>query len=128
MWQMVGRKQRFIDQAFTGDKSLRSMDDMGEASLFEQAAAVASGDPRTLQLAGLRQDVERFERLQAAHASEQINIRTALRSAEWGIEHETKSIARFSKAFKAIGERYFQFDSGAVDGRTYSKTGSLDKH
>jgi precorrin-6x reductase len=68
MWQMVGRKQRFIDQAFTGDKSLRSMDDMGEASLFEQAAAVASGDPRALQLAGLRQDVERFERLQAAHA------------------------------------------------------------
>jgi len=125
MWQMVGRKQRFIDQAFTGDKSLRSMDDMGEASLFEQAAAVASGDPRALQLAGLRQDVERFERLQAAHASEQINIRTALRSAEWGIEHETKSIARFSKAFKAIGERYFQFDSGAVDGRTYSKTGEF---
>ena len=125
MWQMVGRKQRFIDQAFTGDKSLRSMDDMGEASLFEQAAAVASGDPRALQLAGLRQDVERFERLQAAHASEQINIRTALRSAEWGVEHETKRIVRFSKAFKAIGERYFQFDSGAVDGRTYSKTGEF---
>ncbi|HMX93359.1 MAG TPA: hypothetical protein PLY42_18460, partial [Nitrospira sp.] len=125
MWQMVGRKQRFIDQAFTGDKSLRSMDDMGEASLFEQAAAVASGDPRALQLAGLRQDVERFERLQAAHASEQINIRNALRNAEWNVEYATKRIAQLSMAFKAIGERYFQFDSGVVDGRTYNKPGEF---
>lgn len=54
MWQMTARKQRFIDQAFTGDKSLRSMEDLGEASLFEQVAAVASGGPRALQLAGLR--------------------------------------------------------------------------
>ena len=70
MWQMVARKQRFIDQAFRGDKNMRSAWRTGEASLYEQAAAMASGDPRALLLAGLRQDTERLERLQAAHHSE----------------------------------------------------------
>lgn len=127
MWQMVGRKQRFIDQAFTGDKNLRSMDDMGEASMFEQAAAVASGDPRAIQLAGLRQDVERFERLQAAHASEQINIRSSLRSQEWSVKALNNRINTLSKAFKAIGGKFFSFADtpGKVNGIAYSKPGEF---
>ncbi|OYY96271.1 MAG: hypothetical protein B7Y38_11500, partial [Sphingomonadales bacterium 28-56-43] len=125
MWQMVGRKQRFIDQAFTGDKNLRSMDDLGEASLFEQAAAVASGDPRAIQLAGLRQDVERFERLQASHSSEQINVASSLRSAQWGVDRAKKRIATYTKAFAAIGERYFDFSEGKVGNATYTKPGEF---
>jgi N12 class adenine-specific DNA methylase/tRNA1(Val) A37 N6-methylase TrmN6 len=125
MWQMVGRKQRFIDQAFSGDKSLRSMEDMGEASLFEQAAAVASGDPRAIQLAGLKQEVERFERLQAAHASEQINVRSALRSAEWQVESAQKRIVSYGAAFKAIGERFYSFTSGKVGNRLFDKIGEF---
>lgn len=127
MWQMVGRKQRFIDQAFTGDKNLRSMEDMGEASLFEQAAAVASGDPRAIQLAGLRQDVERFERLQAAHASEQINILSSLRSHEWSVQALNNRINTLSKAFNAIGGRFFSFADthGKVNGVVYSKPGEF---
>jgi len=125
MWQMVARKQRFIDQAFSGDKNLRSMDDLGEASLFEQAAAVASGDPRAIQLAGLRQDVERFERLQASHASEQINVASSLRSAQWGVDSAKKRIATYTKAFAAIGERYFAFSEGKVGNATYTKPGEF---
>jgi len=125
MWQMVGRKQRFIDQAFSGDKSLRSMDDMSEASSYEQAAAVASGDPRALQLAGLRQDVERLERLQAAHASEQINVRSALRSAEWNVESFGKRVKTYEKAFAAIGSRYFAFTEGKVGGKSFDKLGDF---
>jgi N12 class adenine-specific DNA methylase/GNAT superfamily N-acetyltransferase/tRNA1(Val) A37 N6-methylase TrmN6 len=125
MWQMVGRKQRFIDQAFSGDKSLRSMDDMSEASMFEQAAAVASGDPRALQLAGLRQDVERLERLQAAHSSEQIAVRSGLRSAEWNIEAFTKRVKTYGDALKATGGGYYSFSSAKVDGKTYEKVGEF---
>jgi len=125
MWQMVARKQRFIDQAFTGDKTMRSMEDLGEASLFEQAAAVASGDPRAIQLAGLKQDVERFERLQAAHASEQISVMSGLRSAEWNAKHYAKTIARLEKVFKAIGERYYTFTAGAVGNATFTKQGEF---
>jgi N12 class adenine-specific DNA methylase len=121
MWQMVGRKQRFIDQAFMGDKSVRSMEDVSEASLYEQAAAVASGDPRALQLAGLKQDVERLERLQAAHASEQIKVRDALRNAQWYVEHHTKAIAGYEAAFKLLGDRFVSWVSGQVGARTYEK-------
>lgn len=121
MWQMVGRKQRFIDQAFRGDKNLRSMEDLGEASMYEQAAALASGDPRALLLAGLRQDTERLERQQAAHSSEQLNARQSLRSAEWTIEAATNREATYAAAYKAIGGAYFQFSAGIVRGTTYTK-------
>jgi N12 class adenine-specific DNA methylase/murein DD-endopeptidase MepM/ murein hydrolase activator NlpD len=119
MWQMVARKQRFIDQAFSGDKSLRSMDDLGEASQFEQAAAVASGDPRAIQLAGLRQDVDRFTRLQAAHESEQMTIRSALKNNEWRAQTITNRIKEFQQAYKAIGEKFFTFTSATVEGKSY---------
>lgn len=121
MWQMVGRKQRFIDQAFSGDKTLRSMEDMSEASMFEQAAAVASGDPRALQLAGLRQDVERLERLQAAHASEQISVRSALRGAEWNVDIYAKRVSQYAAAVKAVGGSYYAFKTGTVGNRTFEK-------
>lgn len=125
MWQMVGRKQRFIDQAFSGDKNLRSMEDLGEASLYEQAAALASGDPRALQLAGLKQDVERLERLQAAHANEQIATRNSLRNTEWNQESGAKQIATLESAQKAIGGRWLEFRTGKVGQREYTKQGEF---
>ena len=125
MWQMVGRKQRFIDQAFSGDATLRSMEDMGEASLFEQAAAVASGDPRAIQLAGLKQEVERFERLQAAHASEQLRVRSALRGAEWEVQSATRRISTYGDAFAVIGQRQFAFTSAEVGGAHFDKVGEF---
>ncbi|HNC04107.1 MAG TPA: helicase-related protein, partial [Agitococcus sp.] len=71
MWGTVARKARFIEQAFRGDSSVRSMEDVSEASAFEMAAALASGDERYLKLAGLKGDVERLGRLYSAHIDEQ---------------------------------------------------------
>jgi len=121
MWQMVARKQRFIDQAFSGDKNLRSMEDMSEASQYEQAAAMASGDPRALQLAGYRQDVERLERLQAAHANEQIAVRDGLRSARWAIDSAEKRIGALEKVLELLGGGYVNFTTGTVGERVYDK-------
>ena len=64
-------KHGFIEQAFRGDSSVRSMEDVSEASAFEMAAALASGDERYLKLAGLKGDVERLGRLYSAHIDEQ---------------------------------------------------------
>ena len=71
MWGMNSRKARFIEQAMSGDSSVRSMEDVSEASAFEMAAALASGDERYLKLAGLKGDVERLGRLYSAHIDEQ---------------------------------------------------------
>lgn len=121
MWQMVARKQRFIDQAFTGDKSVRSMDDMSEASQYEQAAALASGDPRALQLAGYRQDVERLERLQASHSSEQIKMRDAMSGWKWRAQTATKTAQELGKVWQALGGKYVTYEAGTVGGRTFEK-------
>lgn len=124
MWQMVARKQRFIDQAFQGDKNLRRMEDLSEASLFEQAAALASGDPRALQLAGLRQDVERLERLQAAHASDQVGIRAEISKLEYERDWRKRSMAELEAATKAVGG-YYSFQGAKVKGRLYEKQGDF---
>ena len=125
MWQMVGRKQRFIDQAFSGDKTLRSMDDLGESSQYEQAAALASGDPRALQLAGLRQDVERLERLHSAHANEQIKAKSALAEAERGEKHAASRIEIYRQMLKVIGGEHFTFKGGSVGRQSFDRYGEF---
>lgn len=67
MWSTLARKQFFIDQALSGDPNIREIEDLGEASQFDIAAAMVADDPRVLQLAGLRAEVEKLSRLYMAH-------------------------------------------------------------
>jgi hypothetical protein len=57
---MVSRKQRFIEQAMRGDDSIRSLEDISEANQYEMASALAAGDERVIQLAGLSNEIERL--------------------------------------------------------------------
>ena len=124
MWGTVSRKQKFIDQAFSGDKDLHSMEDLSEANLFEQAAAVASGDPRALKLAGLRQDVERLQMMRSAHEGEQNAIRYTLQSKRNYVERVDAEIKRLAEASEAMGG-YAMFRNGRVDGLPYTKAGEF---
>jgi hypothetical protein len=56
MWQNNERKARFIAAALSGDTSIRRLEDLGEgqANQFAMAKAIASGDPRLMQKAGLK--------------------------------------------------------------------------
>jgi hypothetical protein len=73
MWQNNERKARFIAAALSGDTSIRRLEDMGEgqANQFAMAKAIASGDPRLMQKAGLEADIARLDRLRAAHIDDQ---------------------------------------------------------
>lgn len=82
MWDMMGRKGRFIEQFFRGDPDLRDMEDLGEAGAFEQAAAMSTRDPRLMDLTQIRQDLEKVERRQAAHQREQYAMRGRLAESE----------------------------------------------
>ena len=124
MWQMVARKQRFIDQAFSGDKSLRTMEDMSEASAYEQAAAIASGDPRAVQLAGLRQDAERLVLLQQSHSSEAFKARRALAEAESNVKHYEKALPRWDAAVSAIGG-YVSMRGAKIGRLSFDKMGEF---
>lgn len=76
MWTMLARKQHFIEQALSGDVSVRSVEDVSEESNMAQIAAMTSGDPRTLKLAGLKAEIERLYRLWQAHENQQARLRS----------------------------------------------------
>ena len=75
-WQTLERKARFIDMAMSGDPSIRRIEDVGaQANQFGLAKAIASGDQRLIQKAGLEAEIARLERQRDNHFDEQIAIR-----------------------------------------------------
>ena len=75
-WQMLERKARFIDMAMSGDRSIRRLEDAGsQVNQFAMAKAIASGDPRLMQKAGLEAELARLDRLRDAHFDDQYAIR-----------------------------------------------------
>jgi hypothetical protein len=119
MWQNNERKARFIAAALSGDRSIRTIDDIGEAAnQFALAKAIASGDARLMLKAGLDAEVARLERQRAAHFDDQLNIRRRIADA-------TSDHARAIQRVREIGADLVQHVSTrgdafamAYDGRT----------
>jgi len=81
-WQLLERKARFIAAALAGDRSIRRLEDIGaQANQFAMAKALASGDPRLMQKAGLEAEIARLRRLRAAHIDDQHAVRRTLADA-----------------------------------------------
>lgn len=95
MWQNNEPKARFIAAALSGDTSVRRLEDMGEgqATQFAMAKAIASGDERLMQKAGLEAEIARLDRLRAAHIDDQHAIHRQIRHAERDIETSIRQIA-----------------------------------
>ena len=82
MWQNNERKARFIAAALSGDRSIRTIDDIGEAAnQFALAKAIASGDARLMQKAGLEGEVARLQRQRDGHFDDQLNVRRQIQNA-----------------------------------------------
>ena len=82
MWKLVATKQRFVEQAMSGDPNLREIDDVSQVGLFEQASALLADDERVLQLAGLNSEVAQLNRLYRAHQDDQSRAGRELDLAE----------------------------------------------
>ena len=102
MWGMVARKARFIEQAFTGDDSVRTLEDISESSQYEMAAALAAGDERAIQLAGLNSDIERLSRLNRAHTEEQMRFRNRRRDIGHALEREAQERTKLQTALETL--------------------------
>lgn len=102
-WSMNARKARFIEQAFIGDDSVRSMEDVSEASQYEMASALAAGDERAIQLAGYKADIERLSRLKQAHASTQIELRHNKADLEFKLKFQGGREANLAEAVELVG-------------------------
>ena len=121
MWGMLSRKARFIEQAMSGDANMRSMDDVSEASSFEMASALASGDERYLKLAGLKSDVERLNRLYSAHRTEQRQLANDERWVKSSLDNNRKIVGEIETAINSRQEiRAGEFE-GKVGSQTFDK-------
>ncbi|KJF65685.1 lactate dehydrogenase [Rhizobium nepotum] len=98
MWQQNERKARFIAAALSGDTSIRRLEDLneGQANQFAMAKAIASGDQRLMQKAGLEADIARLERLRAAHDDDLFAVRRQIRDAEREIETVTRRLGEIA--------------------------------
>ncbi|MDA8249131.1 MAG: lactate dehydrogenase, partial [Rhodospirillales bacterium] len=100
-WQLLERKARFIAAALAGDRSIRRLEDIdGQANQFAMAKALASGDQRLLQKAGLEAEVARLRRLRAAHFDDQHAVARHIHSAESAIRSATARIAQIEEDLK----------------------------
>lgn len=104
LWQMVARKSRFIDQAFVGDKNVRSIEDLSETSQYEMAAALASGDERVVELASLRSDIERLYLLESAHRTSQSSLSSEKQQLERDLARTQTEIEKIEKIEPLIPE------------------------
>ncbi|AHG50254.1 hypothetical protein RLEG12_01210 (plasmid) [Rhizobium leguminosarum bv. trifolii CB782] len=104
MWQNNERKARFIAAALSGDTSIRRLEVIGEgaANEFAMAKAIASGDERLMQKAGLEADIARLERLRAAHEDDQYAVRRQMRDAEREIEVSTRRIGEIGQDIERL--------------------------
>jgi N12 class adenine-specific DNA methylase/adenine-specific DNA methylase len=121
MWQNNERKARFIAAALSGDTSIRRLDDLGEgqANQFAMAKAIASGDPRLMQKAGLEADIARLERLRAAHLDDQHAVRRQIRDAEREIEVSTQRIAEIGQDLDRLAPTAGEAFAMTVAGKAY---------
>jgi N12 class adenine-specific DNA methylase len=97
MWGMMGKKGRFIEQFFRGDPNLRHMEDVGEASMYEQASAMATTDERIMAFTELRQAYDREKRREGAHNQEQYSLRTKLAYHRDNADYQERSAASISR-------------------------------
>jgi len=118
LWQMVARKSKFIDQAFVGDKNVRSIEDVSESSQYEMAAALASGDERIIQLVGLRSDIERLHLLEGAHRTNQATLSSDKRKLERDISENQGEI----EDFESIEESLPEYIGPKIDAKSGKKT------
>ncbi|MCW1750199.1 MULTISPECIES: helicase-related protein [Rhizobium] len=123
MWQNNERKARFIAAALSGDTSIRRLDDLGEgqANQFAMAKAIASGDQRLMQKAGLEADIARLERLRAAHADDLHAVRRQIRDAEREIETATRRIGEIGKDLERLVPTSGDVFTMTVTGKPYSE-------
>ncbi|CAA0090167.1 Uncharacterised protein [Starkeya nomas] len=123
MWQNNERKARFIAAALSGDTSIRRLEDLGEgqANQFAMAKAIASGDQRLMQKAGLEADIARLERLRAAHQDDQFAIRRQIRDAERDIAQATRRIEEIGQDIARLGPTAGEALAITVNGTSFSE-------
>lgn len=95
LWDILERKQNFINQIMNGESVGREAEDTGEVTLSAaEVKALASGSPLIMEQVQLDTDIKKLESLYRAHLS-------AVRSAKERLLRDAGAIANYEKYISA---------------------------
>ena len=122
MWQKNERNARFIAAALSGDRSIRRIEDLdSQANQFAMAKAIASGDSRLIQKAGLENEIARLERQRAAHIDDQHDIRRRTHTARAAHERAEQRLSAIRQDIaRRIATRGEAFTM-EIEGRSFTE-------
>lgn len=121
MWSTLARKQFFIDQALSGDPNIREIEDLGEASQFDIAAAMVADDPRVLQLAGMKAEIEKLQRLQRAHEDQKLSMQRDYNLSQLYIDSAEKQLPDAEKVAAKVEDLSGSNFKAVVDGKKFTE-------
>lgn len=121
MWQMMARKAGFIEGFFRGDPTVREIEDLGEASTYEQAKAVSTKDPRVLQLTEMKAERDKLQRRADAVKRQKTTLSSEIRYQENTIERQRSDLADWEKVAPKVQDTSGDKFAMTVGGAAYEK-------
>ena len=107
LWDILDRKQHFINQIMNGEDVGRTAEDTGEVTLSAaEVKALASGNPLIMEQVQLTSEISKLEDLKKAYNSEVVRAKTKLAEDEQKIATYTTRIERAKIDVKARVDTY----------------------
>lgn len=122
MWQTLERKAAFIAQVTRGDLTDREVDDVGDQALsFAEVKALATGDQRVLEKAGVDADVARLARLERAHYDDQHRLRHTFDRATHRATRRSQRADQLEAVLGRLVDTHGDHFTMIVQGRPFTK-------
>ena len=107
LWDILERKQNFINQVMNGESVGRETEDTGEVTLSAaEVKALASGSPLIMEQVQLDTDIKKLESLRRAHNSAILNAKSKLEKDKATIETHEKKISAGKADINARTDTY----------------------
>lgn len=98
IWNILERKQYFINQIMNGEDVGREAEDTGEVTLSAaEVKALASGSPWIMEQVQIESDIKKMESLYRAHTA-------SIREARIRLSHSISDVAMYEKSLAAVRE------------------------
>ena len=105
MWQTLETKAKFITQVMSGDKAIRTAEDLELAALsYAEVKALASGNPMVIEKAGVDAEVAKLAALRSGHLDAVATAKRAVVEYPTRIEALTRRKAGLEKDKEAIAK------------------------
>lgn len=104
-WQTVLSKAKFIAQVMSGDKGLRSVEDVELATLtYAEVKALASGNPKVIEKAGVDADIARYSSLFSVWRNQRFSNQAEVAHLPTRIESNERLLAALRADAAAAGQ------------------------